>query len=207
MIAANVFNPTVFNQTWLVQQKLVNAADVLPGIIITDAFSQVQTSKFTLLVLPQQLQFILTTTEGTAELVADTLGRLVDLVPHTPFLAAGVNFHWYVDPGEEGAPAASRRLFAADQRAVFKHFAGTDARFGAYMSCDVGGGVRLKLDIKPIVLHVQDGGTLDRMLFAFNFHRDVQGSDSIAAMRECFGSWSIFEARSREILADISEFQ
>jgi hypothetical protein len=207
VIAANVFNPTVFNQTWLVQQQLVHADDVLPGIIITEALSQVQTAKFTLLVLPQQLQFILNTTEGVAELVSGTLGRLVALVPHTPFLATGVNFHWHVDTGDEGTAAASRRLFGVGERDVFKHFADVGAQFGAYMSRDVGGGARLKLDIKPIVVRDQAGATLERLLFAFNFHRDVQGDAPIPAMQECFRSWASYDAKAREILADIAEIE
>jgi hypothetical protein len=75
VVAANLFNPTVFNQTWLVHQGLVAEADRQPGIIVTEALSQAPTSKFTLLVLPQQLRFILNAEEGAAALVGITIQR------------------------------------------------------------------------------------------------------------------------------------
>ncbi|MDP2314850.1 MAG: hypothetical protein Q8P41_18255 [Pseudomonadota bacterium] len=205
VIAANVLNPSLFTPNWLVRHGIVAEDDILPGIIVTDALAQVPTSRFSLLVLPQQLQFIPPSDAAVPDLLESALGRLIDLVPHTPFLAVGLNFHWHLDAGGEPMTAASRRLFGRADAPVYRHFADADAQFGAYLSRDVAHGARLKLDIKPALLRDAEGNNVHRLLFAFNFHKAVGGDNAAGLVREILAGWAEFDSLARTILADLGE--
>ena len=60
VVLANCFNPSVVSHLWLVRNGLLGA-DELPqdsGSIFTDALVQVVTARYTLIVTPDQLQFM-----------------------------------------------------------------------------------------------------------------------------------------------------
>src|SRR5258707_9842242 len=93
VVTANQFNPTIVTQLWLVQNGILTA-DEGPGIYVP-GFVQVKAREFELLVLLDRLQFVPTSEPGKrAELVAEKVGTIVRTLPHTPYVAAGLNFVW-----------------------------------------------------------------------------------------------------------------
>ena len=173
VVAAQQFNPSVVTQLWLRDNRIIAADDFQDGSIFTDFVVQVRSRLFHMLVLPYQLQFVPAVPVAEQEqIVVDKLGAIINLLPHTPYRALGLNFSWHLTPPGGDIGGVTRQLFSRDDQALFRHFRDDNAHFGAYMSKDVAG-FRLRLDIKPIVVAV-DSGQAHRLQFGFNFHRDIR---------------------------------
>src|SRR3954452_10956137 len=96
IIAARQFNPTVFSQLWLVRNELLAEEDFGPGYLFSEAVVQMATPQFLMLVVPSQLQFSPTDqVEDQQALIRGKVGRIVERLPHTPYVAVGLNFVWH----------------------------------------------------------------------------------------------------------------
>ncbi|MFO0847201.1 MAG: hypothetical protein U0871_01395 [Gemmataceae bacterium] len=190
---ANVFNPSVVSHVWLVRTGLLGE-DELPhnsGSIFTDALVQVVAPRYTLIVTPENLQFVPSPREAKPEqLIAEKVGRLVETLPHTPFRAIGLNFTWHAKPeDDDGVRRLARRLFFREESPLYREFSSSDCQYGAYLSKDTLG-FRLKLDIRPITSHLRDGVTEQFLQMLFNYHADIgPGEDAVARIGELLGRW------------------
>jgi hypothetical protein len=175
VVVAQQFNPSVVTQLWLRDNQILAAEDFQDGSIFSDYVVQVRSRLFHMLVLQEQLQFVpAVPVEQQQQLVTERLGAIVQLLPHTPYRALGLNFSWHLTPPGGDVGGFTRQLFSRDDQPLYQHFSEDNAHFGAYLSKDVAG-FRLRLDIKPILVPV-DGGQENRIQFGFNFHRDdVEG--------------------------------
>ena len=193
VVVARQFNPSVIGQHWLVRNGLVDEDGFLPGCVFTDVVVQVNSRDFDLMVVPQQCQLSPRVhREREQELVVNKVGQIARLLPHTPYRGVGMNFIWHVVPEASDVPTISRGLFCIKAGPLYREFPDQDARFGAYMSKDALGG-RLKLDVKPIIVN-REGEEVERIQFAFNFHRDVANEeDPVARIEEMLHHWN--EAR------------
>lgn len=203
VVTANWFNPSVFRETWLVGKKYLVEDEIQPGFVFSDQVVSVPSARFTLVVVPQQLQFAPSSRDTAAILMSTVLAPLVREVPHTPFTGVGINFVWHIELEDEPAPATTRRLFANPNCSLTQSFAEPDAKFGLYMSKNVPGS-RLKLDVKPVDRKVAAPGTGEMVQsFAiqcsFNFHMEVSGeaaADGIATLCE---RWSEYDKMAEEM--------
>jgi len=60
VLTANVFNPSIFTETWLVKHELV-ADDALTGArVFTQEFAQFKTSEMEVFVIPPKMQIVFT---------------------------------------------------------------------------------------------------------------------------------------------------
>lgn len=199
VVVANFFNPSVVSQLWLVRNGLLTD-DELPansGSIFSDTLVQVVTPRYTLLVTPDQLQFMPVGEEGAKQLILDKLGLLVGLLPHTPFRALGLNFSWQFKPADGSGRNWMRRLFFRPDSLLYGEFDTPDAHFGGYLSRDVFG-MRLKLDVRPLSIEKPDGCTDQVLQMLYNFHADIRAGDGgVATVHELLGRWddSLAEAR------------
>jgi len=174
VVVANFFNPSVVNHLWLVRNGLLGEDELQPnsGSMFTDALVQVLTARFALLVTPEQLQFMPAPTEPEPErLIVEKVGRLVEILPHTPFRALGLNFTWQVKPETGDLRRLTRQLFYKEETPLYREFSSDDANFGAYLSRDFGG-FRLKLDIRPITVPRQESVEYALQML-FNYHADL----------------------------------
>jgi hypothetical protein len=211
LITANSFNPSVFRETWLVAKGFLLDSDLLPGFVFSDQVAHVQSQRFGLLVVPQQLQFVPGNRASARQLVTDMLARLVRELPHTPFLGVGVNFVWHLQPDGESMAEATRRLFAANAvSAIFQEFGASDAHFGAYMSKDIGG-ARLRLTINPkrVKMSVanQPPSMHDMIECSFNFHRDAEGDNAVHTIAGHLERWAEYDETSERFARIIAEQQ
>ena len=171
VVVANQFNPSVVNQLWLVDHDIVRRHEFLPGCIFSDMMVNVVSDRFTMLVVPEQLQFAPSgDQEQQLNAINDCLGQIVRTIPHTPFVACGMNFVWHIEP--EDMESFGRKLFYVESSCLFKEFDDEGSRFGGYMSRPAAGG-RLKLDIKPLLVTSEEGCSKEVMHFGFNFHYDL----------------------------------
>jgi hypothetical protein len=201
VLAARQFNPSVFNQLWLVRNNLLAEDDLEPGWVFTEPLIQVKTSQFALLVVPDQLQFVpLTQGESEEPLIKEKIGQIVSKLPHTPYTAIGFNFVWHMIPEDTGVAALSRRLFFKETGGFFKQFDADDSQFGGYASKNMFG-FRQKVDVKPV--SVQDEPR-ERLQFAFNYHKElIESVDPIVDIQELLGHWNHAKTASLQILESI----
>jgi len=195
VIVAQQFNPSVITQLWLVRNGLLDEDDFRPSCVFTDMVVKVNSREFDLMVVPQQCQFSpRVDRHREQELVADKVGTIARSLPHTPYRAVGLNFTWHLIPEGSDVPTISRGLFFIEDGPLHREFADQNAHFGAYMSKGALGG-RLKLDVKPITVNREgENEEVERIQFAFNFHRDVADEeDPVDCIEYMLHQWN--EAR------------
>lgn len=201
VVVAKSFNPSILTQLWLARNEVVGEDEFLPGCMFVEGLSQVTTQSFDMLVIPDRLQFtpkavagqmeqregVLVQLEG--EMIAEKIGKIIRALPHTPYTAVGINFAWQEKPGDEGVTGLTRRLFFNSESALHHEFDSDDASFGVYMSKDIGGGLRLKCDVKPVFVNAATGKE-PRLHLGLNFHREVTGVDPVGEVIETIGRWA-----------------
>src|SRR5437899_1423114 len=93
VVVARQFNPSVLSQIWLVETGILQTTDFGGEFAFTPLFSQVTTKDFTLLVIPERLQFVPTVDENRQRaFIIEKVGAIVKALPHTPYTAMGMNF-------------------------------------------------------------------------------------------------------------------
>ena len=157
-------------------------------------FVQVPTPDFHLLIVPDHCQFTLSLrVERQQELIVERVGRLVTILPHTPYKGAGVNFIWHLALENDTVNALGRRLFYRAESPLHQMFDVNDARFGGHLSKD-SLGFRLKLDVQPVTIATPDGQQSHLIQFAFNYHVDLADrKDPVAEIQRVLNPWN--EAR------------
>jgi len=203
VVVAQNFNPSVTCQLWLVRNGVVTEGDFLPGCIFTDLLVQVRTRRFSLLFTPEQFQFVPALGEENPHaLMEETIGSIVQMLPHTPYRALGLNFTWHLTPEGGDVAALSRRLFFAAGRPLFRDFDAPDASFGAYLSRDLLG-FRLKLDVKPVST---PQAATQRLQFLYNFHADLpEGEEAVVSLQQHLRRWREAAETARSSVASLNE--
>jgi hypothetical protein len=189
VIVARQFNPSVFSQSWLIKNEILLEEDFPPRWVYSPLLVDVPSKAFHLSVLPEQLQFApVSPSEASQDLLLAKVGKIVETLPHTPFVAAGLNFVWQVFHETGSVAAMTRGAFFNGNVPLFRHFDAEDARFGAYMSKDVLG-CRLRLDVKPVTI-ARKGESQSCLQFSFNFHRQISEEDMVGSILDLLGRWS-----------------
>jgi len=202
VIVAHRFNLTAANQYWLVKEGIVDEGDFAEGTIFSDGVVQARTSKFHMLILPDQLQFVpIVDYASEQEIVTGRLGKLVGKLPHVPYKGMGINFGWHLAPDDGDTSRMTKSLFYNPDRSLFRSFNTNDARFGAYLSKDFNG-FRLKLDVKPIVMH-NEGGSSHRVRMGFNFHCDLGPPNPADEIQSRLVAWNELRTEAERIVADV----
>lgn len=199
VVAARQFNPSIFSQLWLVKHEIASEKDFEGGeSICTPAVVQLRSPRFVLMVLPDQLQLApLPVQEAHSELIADMIGKIVQKLPETPYVAVGINFHWTMEADPDEFVAFSRAIFYREN-ALYNQFAEQDARFGGYLSKDILG-TRLRLDVKPTKTGTGDE-EVERFLFAFNFQIDLGSDNAVSEIQRMANQWNAAKDHAAEII-------
>lgn len=206
VVVAQNFNPSVTNQLWLVRNGVVGEGDFLAGCIFTDLLVQVRTRRFSLLFTPEQFQFVPASGEEKPHLlVQEVIGRIVQILPHTPYCALGLNFTWHLTPEGGDVAALSRRLFFTAGRPLFRDFDAPDASFGAYLSRDLLG-FRLKLDVRPVTSSPPMAVAEQRLQLLYNFHADLpEGEEAVERIQQHLKRWCEAAEIARRGVAALAE--
>ena len=189
VIIARQFNPSIISQYWLIKNGIFTEEEIQPDSMFSPVIANVHFRDCHVLVLPEQLQFTSKLADQSSqELLISKLGKIVQALPHTPFVAVGMNFSWQVYDEDDASNAAlGRKLFFRDNSPLYKFFDVDDARFGSYMSREILG-CRLKLDIKPVTVPCPEGASY-RLRFGFNFHLQLTEDDKAESILNLFQKW------------------
>jgi hypothetical protein len=191
VLTAQTFNPSIFTETWLTQNDLI-PADAFVGVrVFSPEVAQFQTASLQVLVIPPKMQitFRIHGNAGRAELPERIATRTVELLPHTPYQALGLNFDFFVaQPEGQEFTRYNRALLGDGDNPLLREFSAPDARFGRYFSKSHGE-ARVKLDIKPVQAGPERNDVLQ---FSFNFHHEVSQlspDDRVRKLTQVIGGW------------------
>lgn len=204
VVVARQFNPWIFDQIWLIDNGIASREDFRgDNFTLTPPFVQFSTPEYTLMVVPEQLQFTpRLMNEHTGILVREKVGRITELLPQTPYVALGLNFLWHIAPGDREFAQFSRSLFFCDNP-LFSSFDSEDARFGGYLSKKGIGEGRLRLDVKPVRFAAEGEGS-EVLQFSFNYNLDLpRGSDAVAQMLATLERWDQARTESSQVIQGI----
>jgi hypothetical protein len=133
ILTAKSLNPSIFNQIWLSREKLVEDSEFGPQSITTAGASQHQIAKLALLVVPDRLQLLINPFERESMDRADSLcAGIVARLPHTPYLALGINFDFA--PTVSNAAAVTRKLLGVNDARLAAAFDDPSATFAGTLS-------------------------------------------------------------------------
>lgn len=191
IITAEVFNPSIFSETWLVEKKII-PYDAFTGIrIFSPELVQFNALNTQVLIIPQQMQitFPINDENANCDFQRKVAAESIELLPQTPYKALGINFDYFVStPPEEDFIEYNHNLLGGGSNKLLEEFATKDSKFGRYFSKNYGES-RLKLDIKPVKA---GPGQKDLIRFSFNFHHDAIQEDQsrrIKKLVEQIESW------------------
>ena len=169
------------------------------------AVASIPTATFHLVVLPDRLQFMLNPeAEGDAETVRAKAGGIVRALPHTPYLAAGMNFDWVFESGSIPIKDVSRRLFYVKGHWLSEEFNTDDARYGTYVSRDTLG-CRLKFDVKPVTERAMKDGsvqdTKESLVFSCKYNIDLVEPDGSDVILGFLDKWNDVKADATRLMS------
>jgi hypothetical protein len=205
IVTATSFNVQIFSQLWLSRNDIVTPDEFDRGTsVFTPPMVHIDIPRqFALIILQDRLQFVPTCDEEhKSRLIAERIGRLVELLPHTPYSAAGLNFIWHLRPR---APltisAIGRNLFFRENTPIAREFNVEDAKFGGYYSKNAIG-FRLKLSTAPVDIKHGEELVEEVIQFSFNYHL---GSTDYIDIRAALNRWDEAKAHSLRLAGEIEE--
>lgn len=201
VILAQSFNPTVFNRHWLAKNDFIKEESILPNSIFAPGVTQVSTKEFTLLVIPEQLQFNIGH-ESTkfSDQINNTLLPIINKLMEIPYTGVGLNFNWFMKDSIKDIPELSKELFFVNDSPLFNDFSSEDSRLGSYMSKNFES-TRLKLDIKPVnLLDNRTKVSSDHIQCSFNFHLNLNQEDCADELVKTISEWDKYKKESTRIM-------
>jgi len=180
VLIANQVNLSIFTQLWLVENNVIHKDEFTQEAFFTPMAVNIKTPKFAFLVIPDRIQVSIDGgPEGSLDILKRTLGKVSELLPHTPYQALGFNYVYTVQLPPQGSLEKSSQTLFMKLEGLFKdEFSSSDARFGIYLSKTVSG-ARLRLEIKPAT---ENKSGAEVLIAAFNFQRDLKSPGDISAM-------------------------
>lgn len=209
VIVATNFNPSVFSQYWFLKNDLFKPEDFVSPE--TQAFTplavQFQTPNLEFLVISDRVQVNLKIeNEDYQNLVSQTLGKVADILPHTPFRAIGFNMNWRVGKlSNEAFGVIDRKVFFKYDNNIFdSYFTEPDCRFGSYLSKDFRGG-RLRLTITPIrVAGNKETNPHEGLDLNFNFNFNLVEEKRVIQIHENINSWNASYEFAQKIATELN---
>lgn len=167
--------------------------------IFAPGFIQVNTSKFQLLVLPDQIQFTVNNRldDDCGIYIKKIIIPLVEKLAGVIFQAVGINFNWSVSEEASKIEKYSADLFYNDQSDIQKHLKTEDSKFGFYISKKVHQ-TRLKLDVKPVFAGNFDPSEF--MMWSFNFHADLRPESNVTELKSILQEWALYSKEAENII-------
>jgi hypothetical protein len=198
VIRARAFNPSIIREPWLIEQKLLKRGDLAAGYIFSEEVVRLPTDRFTVVVVPQQLQFLPADGEHAAEGIRDFVNPLITALPQTPYTDVRIEYMWNIGIGSASMPEVTRRLFGFEQHPLAEQFLSVpDARFGTYLSKEVDD-CRMRIEVKPIKLAVA-GAAAEVVRSSYTFQRQVTGGAAHKDICRVLDRWKQYELQSRRM--------
>lgn len=140
-------NQSIFSPVWLLKNGILLEDEFRPEeAVFVPGLTRVNTSKFEFMALPDRLQVQFPTIVDDADAVlARVLGGVAKTLPHTPFVAVGLNNHFIIKPTNAGGFAEWNRTMFASPWASKQSMGSARDRFGSSFAYDAFNGARMRV--------------------------------------------------------------
>ena len=204
VVVAENLNPSIFRETWLVKEGVFTEDEIVPESFFSSVSVNVVTPSVELLIVPERLQLTLKTDEKQDEIVKRVLGNIVKVLPHTPYRAVGINFHWILELSDQSKlPKVTQEMFLSEENPLRNIFDTEDTVVGVYLSKDELE-MRLKLNVKPIKGSGINVGK-EALQFNFNFDKSINNAEKATGIvLETIDKWLAAKAISENIVKEVS---
>lgn len=203
VVTARHFNPSIIDKHWLIKNQILGEDDFLDNCVFAPSVAHVHANAFDLLAIPDHIQFTPRNIDDSQAIIINGLAKIVQTLPHTPYLATGINFTWGVFIGSDQA-VLTRKWFYCERQPFSREFDVPDAHFGAYFSKSVFDGGRLKLHVKPAIKHTGDNKE-NVVLLTFNFHFDLSADRASDELIEILQRWDEARLMAERISREMEE--
>ncbi len=152
VLVANEFNLTIFKESWFEEHGILQKEEFGDKTVISPGLVRIPTPDFELVIVPNrfQMKFFPAGYESAQSNLSRVMGSIVRMLPHTPYVAMGLNFSYLIIPPAKGGFFEwNREVFGAQSAVSSVEKTDREPRFGAYFS--VGAfGARIKVNALPI---------------------------------------------------------
>ena len=201
VIIAHEFNLSIINSVWLFKNKIFTEEE-LQGRPSLPILVEAQSKDFNFKIVPERLQFSISPKcDNASHLILSKIAKIINLLPHTPYIAAGFNFTYHIFSKDTDFAELNRSLFCQHDSKLFSDFNTDDARFGGYFSKDIIG-ARLRLDAKPLTIQKQDKKE-EKLHLAYNFNIPLSPQDDSNIILGFLEKWDEAKEIAQEITSKL----
>jgi len=214
VIVANDLNLSIFKPLWLVKNKILLEEEIQGDMVFSPVTVQIPTDRFIFSVLPNRVQMSIPRHINNAYPdIKRVLEGVINTLPHTPYTAVGLNFHYMIDcENQTKFYTWDKKLFASELAKKVVPADNGNARFGSYFSFDVLE-ARLKINITPTkanenIKELCESWQKDQELIKvdFNLHHSVQDdSATVNTVINTLEKWNEILSLTQEITKMISD--
>lgn len=206
VVVAKNFNVAILNLVWLHKNGIFTEEE-LQGATCLPVTVEIRSDIFRFSIVPDRLQFSVKPGNiSVKDLISSKAGKIISLLPHTPFVAAGLNFIYHVTPGDGDIHSLTRALFCNEKSRLFDGLDSDDVRFGGYFSKNIID-TRMRLDAKPISIN-KKSEIEEKLQFSFNFNINLNinlGQDNnYQNVIELFSKWDDAEKITKDTINKIN---
>ncbi len=205
VVVAENLNPSIFRETWLVKEHVFTEGEIEQGSFFSSVSVNVLTPNVELLIVPERLQLTFKTNEKQDEIIMNIIGNIAEALPHTPYKAIGINFHWILELSDQSKlPKVTQEMFLSEENPLRNIFDTEDTIVGVYLSKDELE-MRLKLNVKPIKGSGINVGK-EALQFNFNFDKSINNPErATGIVLETIDKWLAAKAISENIVKEVSK--
>jgi hypothetical protein len=147
VVLAKDVNQSIFSPVWLLKNGILLEEEVRPEeTVFVPGLTRVNTANFEFMALPDRLQMQFPASVYDADTVlARVLGGVAKILPHTPFVAVGLNNHFVLKPTDASHFAEWNRAIFASPWALRQATGTARDRFGTSFAYDAFGGARMRV--------------------------------------------------------------
>ena len=203
VIISKSFNIPIINTVWLYKNDIFTEEE-MRGATCLPVTVEIRTDTFHFSLVPDRLHFsVKPDHEDPKGLILSKIGKLVKLLPHTPYIAAGLNFTFHVTPADGDLCKLSRELFFNERSKLFHGLESDDVRFGGFFSMHKID-TRLRFDAKPVTVPIQNDKE-EKLQFSYNFNVTISQNDDYNKILDLFKKWEKAVEFCKEINSKINQ--
>lgn len=193
------FKPSKYDKLFFIKNDLIKEVDFLENSMFMTEISIIETNNFVINVTQQQI--VVSAKNPNEETTIQNIASAIIIDDNNYITAIGYNFKWFMFIDNDLNNFTKKLFYTPTNTVINKHFNTDDTMYGYYVSKDYEYS-RLKLDIKPLLVHQVDTNVKRNVLnFDFNFHIE-RNSYSNEELSKLLLDYNKFENEAKLIITE-----
>lgn len=193
------FKPSKYDKLFFIKNDLIKEVDFLENSMFMTEISIIETNNFVINVTQQQI--VISAKNPNEETTIQNIASAIINDDNNYINAIGYNFKWFMFIDNDLNNFTKKLFYTPTNTVINKHFNTDDTMYGYYVSKDYEYS-RLKLDIKPLLVHQVDTNVKRNVLnFDFNFHIE-RNSYSNEELSKLLLDYNKFENEAKLIITE-----